>query len=71
LGLLTACLIGFSLVAEGLASHWPSEIRHLQAAWQLALGALAGILTLLIAGLIRQPDVVMLWKASRNALRRR
>jgi putative peptidoglycan lipid II flippase len=70
LALLTVCLIALSQAALMAATHWPMDTRPVQALWQLALGAVAGILTLLIAGLIRQPDIAMLWKASRNVLRR-
>lgn len=70
LALLTVCLIALSHAALMAATHWSMDSRPVQALWQLSLGAVAGIVTLLIAGLIRQPDIAMLWKASRNVLRR-
>ena len=70
LGLLTVFLVALSQVALRMAAHWPMDSRPAQALWQLALGASAATLTLLIAGLIRQPDIAMLWKASRNVFRR-
>ena len=70
LGLLTVCLVALSHVALRMAAHWPMDSRPAQALWQLALGASAAMLTLLIAGSIRQPDIAMLWKASRNVFHR-